>query len=76
MSVPSEEEYLKKYSSGTLLTTSGSEPHTDLSHILSEDSVHGVSRIPREIQIDAEENITSSLYCVDMEERRHTKLHS
>ena len=54
MSVPSEEEYFTKYSSGTLLTTSGSEQHTDLSQSLSEDSVHGVSLIPREIYTGVE----------------------
>ena len=47
MAVPSEEEYLKKYSSGILLTTSGSEPHTDLPQILSEGSVHSISLSPR-----------------------------
>ena len=36
MPVPSEEEYLKNYSSGTLLTMSGSEQHTDPPQRLSE----------------------------------------
>ena len=36
-----EEDYLTKYSSGTLLTTSNSEQHTDQAQSLSEDSVHG-----------------------------------
>ena len=49
MSVPSEEEYLIKYSSGTILNTSSYEQHTDPPQSLSEDSVRGVSRIPREI---------------------------
>ena len=66
MSVPSEEECLKKYSSGTLLTTSGFEQHTDLPQSISEYSVHGISRIPREIYTDVEEYPTSSLYCVGM----------
>ena len=49
MSVPSEEEYLIKYSSGILLTTSGSEKHTDPPQSLSEDSVYGILHITREI---------------------------
>ena len=76
MAVPSREEYFKKYSSGTLLTTSISEQHTDPPLSLSEDSVHGVSRIPREIYTDVEEDPTSSLYFVGLEGRRHPTFHS
>ena len=47
MLVPSEEEYLTKYSSDKLLITSGSEQHTDPPQSLSEGSVNGVSLIPR-----------------------------
>ena len=52
MSVPSEEEYLIKYTSGTLLTASSSEQHTDLPQRLSKDSVDGVSPIPKDIKTD------------------------
>ena len=76
MLVLSEEDYLIKYSSGILLNTSGSEPHTDLTLILSEDSVHGVSHSPREIYTDVEEDPTSFLYFVGLEGRRHPTLHS
>ena len=48
------------------MTTEGSEQHTDLPKILSEDSAHGVSLIPREIQTDVEEDTTSSIYCVGL----------
>ena len=76
MSVSSEEEYLTKYSPGTLLIMPGSEQHTDLPQSLSEDSVHGVSHSPREIYTDVEEDSTSSLYCVGLEERKYPTFHS
>ena len=50
--------------------------HTDLPQSLSEKSVHGVSRIQREIDNDVEEAPTSALYCVGMEGRRHPTFHS
>ena len=70
MSLPSEENYLMKYSSGTILTTSGSGKHTDMPQSRSEESVLGVSRSPREIYTGVEEDPTSSLYCVGLKERR------
>ena len=76
MSVPSEEEYFTKYASGILLTTSSSEPHTDLPQIPSEDSVNGVSHIPREIYSYVEGDTTSSIYCVGLEGIIHSKLNS
>ena len=76
MSVPSEGEDLKKYSSGTLVTTSGSEQYTDLPQNISEDSVHGVSRISMEIYTDVEEYSTTSLCFVGMEGRIHPTFHS
>ena len=62
MSVPPEEEYWTSYSYRALLTTSDSEQHTDLSQRFYEDYVHSVSRIPRDIQTDVEEDPTSYLY--------------
>ena len=66
MSVSFEEEYLTKYSSGILLTTPGSESHTDLPQILSENYVHGFSGITREIYNDVEEDTTYYIYCVGL----------
>ena len=76
MSIPSEEEYFKKYSLGILLTTSISEQHNDLHQIFSEDSVHGVLRSPREIYNDVEEDPNYSLYCVGLEGRGNPTFHS
>ena len=61
VSVPSEEEYLTKYSLGTLLTTSASEQHTDLPQSLSEYSIHGVSHILRKLYTGVKEDPTSSI---------------
>ena len=47
--VDSEEEYLENCYSGILLTTSGSEPHTDMTYSLVEYSLRGTPLSPREI---------------------------
>ena len=62
MIVPSEDEYLTKYSSDILLTISGYEPPIDLPQRLSKDSLRGVSLSPREIYTYVEEYPTSSIY--------------
>ena len=76
MAVPSEEEYLTKYSAGTFLTMSSYEQHTGLPQRLYLDSLHGVSHITREIYTYVEEDTTSSLYCVGLEGRIHPTFHS
>ena len=50
--------------------------HNDFPQRLYGDSVHGVSRIPREIYTGVEEYPTSYLYCVGLEGRIHPKFHS
>ena len=57
------------------MTTSCYELHIDLTQRLFEDSLCGVSRSPREIETDVEEDYTSSIYYRGLVDRRHPTFH-